>query len=90
MKLIKVLYLRSLWVVAFLLVLSTCDAIDVMDPNFNDRNIGIWEKWTDDNNYTYIEISENEVVFESSETAKIFLQSKDYSEHPKKLVNVML
>ena len=50
MKLIKVLYLRSLWVVAFLLVLSTCDAIDVMDPNFNDRNIGIWEKWTDDNN----------------------------------------
>ena len=63
MKLIKVLYLRSLWVVAFLLVLSTCDAIDVMDPNFNDRNIGIWEKWTDDNNYTYIEISENEVTF---------------------------
>jgi len=63
MKLIKVLYLRSLWVVALLFVLSTCDAIDVMDPNFNDRNIGIWEKWTDDNNYTYIEISENEVTF---------------------------
>lgn len=63
MKLIKVLYLHYLWVVALLLILSTCDAIDVMDPNFNDRNIGMWEKWTEDNNYTYIEISENEVTF---------------------------
>lgn len=63
MKLIKVLYLHYLWVVALLLILSTCDAIDVMDPNFNDRNIGVWEKWTEDNNYTYIEISENEVTF---------------------------
>tara|TARA_B100000989_G_scaffold297683_1_gene284314 strand:- start:3511 stop:4353 length:843 start_codon:yes stop_codon:yes gene_type:complete len=63
MKLIKVLYLHYLWVVALLFILSTCDAIDVMDPNFNDRNIGVWEKWTEDNNYTYIEISENEVTF---------------------------
>ena len=45
-----------------MLVLS-CDAIDVTDPNFNDQNIGVWEDWTGGNNYTYIEITSSEVSF---------------------------
>ena len=44
-----------------MLVLS-CDAIDVTDPNFNDQNIGVWEIGRG-NNYTYIEITGSEVSF---------------------------
>jgi len=63
MKFLKAQSLTSFCIVTALVVLLSCDAIDVTDPNFNDQNIGVWEDWTGGNDYTYIEITSSEVTF---------------------------
>ena len=63
MKFLKVHCLSNFCILTTLVVLLSCDAIDVTDPNFNDQNIGVWEDWTGGNDYTYIEITSSEVTF---------------------------
>ncbi|MEL0010655.1 MAG: hypothetical protein VW868_03745 [Bacteroidota bacterium] len=59
-KSIPIGYLLGLFLV---LISVQCDGVDVTDPNFNDQNIGVWEDWTGGNDYTYLEITSNEVTF---------------------------